>query len=701
MSRFVILLIVVILSSCSSGEEKMNLLFVTFDTTRADAMSVYGNDRIQTPNTRRLAEEGVVFERAYASSPITLPSHSTMMTGLHPFNHGVRDNGVFVLDDAQITLAEVLRDSGWATGAAIASFPLTRRFGIDQGFEFFDDEVEAATPTGPNGARRLFFDERPAGRVNAAVFGWLQANAARPFFLWVHYFDAHHPLQAPPPYGELYADPYYAEVAYADENLGVLLAEVDRLGVADRTVVVLAGDHGEGRGQHREETHALLAYDSTLHIPMVIKVPGGSRSRRVPTPVGLIDLFPTLLEILRVDPPTEVDGRSLASVFSPNSPDPPPVPLYAETMSPRISNGWGELRSLRQDGIKVIHGPRSELFDVDSDPGELHSLMVDREPLGETMLQRLEAFLDSNVRGAPSEQHSMDTETLAQLEALGYLHGGGDGSAIEERLNEGGVPPQDKIHLISQHSNVKNLLFAENYRQARALAEDLVGKNPENSNYVCLLASAELHLGLYDEAVDRLIPVLDPGNSETVRIMAMSFLGNAELTTDRAIRMIGAIEKSEAAMPTATGQYLTARCLLQLGRPEEGENALRRALLIDPGHHLSKVFLGLRLVLDHRDAEGRSFLEEAVAESPFSVDALHALGAYRQRMGDPESARGLLERALELEPRNTEVMHALVLVYLATDREEEARSVLATMRVMSGPTVEELTVKVENRWPST
>lgn len=685
---------------CSPGEEKMNLLFVTFDTTRADALSVYGNDAIQMPAMERLAAEGVVFERAYASVPITLPSHSTMMTGLQPFNHGVRDNGVFVLGSDKLTLAEILSQSGWATGAAVASFPLTRQFGIDQGFDFFDDEVEAPTPSSPEGQRRLFFDERPAGRVNAAVLGWLRSNAGRPFFLWVHYFDPHKPMTPPPPYDELYADPYYGEIAYADENLGFLLDELDRLGITDRTAVVVAGDHGEGRNQHREETHSLLAYDATIHVPLVIKIPGGSAGHRVTTPVGLVDLFPTLLEILGVPLPKEVDGRSLAPVFTIDGPDPEEIPLYAETLSPRINYGWGELRAYRYQGMKFIHGPRPELFDITTDPNEFHDLIDEQASIGTEMRQNLIAFLETSATAGQSEQQDVDMETLAKLEALGYLHGGGDASKIEEKLIDGGVSPQDKVHLISKHSNAKNFLFSHQDRMANVLAQELVDENPENPYYVRLLATTELHLGNFDQAVELLVPLLDPKFSESARSLAMSALATTEINNRRAIRMIGAIETSEAQTPTALGQYLTARCLLQFGQPAEAEKALHRALVIDPKHLSSKIDLGIRLASSQRLIEGIKVLEEATTGNPFNVRAWQALGIARHRSGDPVMAGQALERALELQPDNIEVLQALVVVYIATDRESDARDLLATMNALHDQSVLDFKQRVEERWPN-
>jgi Flp pilus assembly protein TadD len=349
--------------------------------------------------------------------------------------------------------------------------------------------------------------------------------------------------------------------------------------------------------------------------------------------------------------------------------------------------------------MKYVHGPRPELFDVEADPDELNNLIIDSADVGALMRDSLGAFLETEVNAAPSVQQKVDEETLAKLAALGYLQGGGDDSEIEERLRGDGVPPQDRVHLISKHSMVKNQIVSQQYRQARVLAAELVEESPENPLYRRLLATAELHLGLDDQAIEHLVPLLSPEHTETNRSLAMQALAVVNLTPARVMRMFGGIEKSEAQSPTATGQHLIARCLWLLGRQDEGERAVRRALVIEPGHLPSKIDLGTFLVRDQRVVEGRVLLEETVKEDPFSASAWQALGIARRRGGDPQSAGLAFARALELQPENTEVMSALIEVYMATNRESEARDLLAAMQRLSEGSRPELTRRVEDRWP--
>ncbi len=326
-----VVLVAVGLIGCGN-DRPMNIVIVTFDTTRIDTIGCYGNQEASTPNLDALAERGVRFQNAFSSVPITLPAHTTLMTGLYPLKHGVRDNGIFKVREDVTTLAEILRDRGYRTGAAIGSFPLGKQFHLDQGFEFYDDGVtgEYEDFRGRRVLPRtgIFFDERDASAVNQAAFPWLEEYSGGPFFLWLHYFDPHQPLKPPAPYDQLFmADPYLGEVAFADEAFGAVINRLEALGVADRTIVVMASDHGEGRGEHGEETHSLLAYNSTLHVPLIISVPGGRKGLTISERVGLVDVVPTVLDLLAIERPGIFQGRSLVPELEGRRRKTPP--LYA------------------------------------------------------------------------------------------------------------------------------------------------------------------------------------------------------------------------------------------------------------------------------------------------------------------------------------------------------------------------------------
>ncbi len=482
-------------TACGPGE-RWNLLVVTFATTRADHIGAYGYQPASTPNVDAVARGGVLFQRAFTPVPITLPAHATIFTGRYPPGHGVRGNGLFAVPDEELTLAEILRAEGYRTAAAVGSYPLISRFGLAQGFELFDDEL------GP-GRRRLakaglFFDQRRAARVNEAVFPWLEEHHQEPFFLWVHYFDPHQPQQPPPPYGRRFASqPYAGEIAYADECLGTLLERLRTLGVDQRTLVVFTADHGEGLGEHHEDTHSTLAYNTTLHVPLVMRIPGGPARRLVGQRVGTVDIVPTVLELLGVRSPERLHGRSLVPLLEQrrrrllDEPEPEPPPYYAETLSPRLANGWGELRVLFRGRYKYIHGPRPELFNLAADHGELDNLVAKEPQLAAEMRLELQAFLNLRADPRGDARAGIDEEAIARLEALGYLHAAGDPSEIREILRDGGIPPQDRVGDVNGMSMAKNHLFRGQPLAAREAVLGLLEQDPENPFYLDLLARAE------------------------------------------------------------------------------------------------------------------------------------------------------------------------------------------------------------------
>ena len=297
-------LAVVVCLGCRKPPPPRNVLLVTFDTTRADYLGCYGRRTARTPTLDGLAARGVLFEQCRTAAPITMPSHSTMMTGLYPLAHGVRDNGLFRLPESRTTLAEILKARGYATAAATGSFVLDRRFGLSQGFDLYEDRIRRAYENfwGERASPKntLFFDERPAEQVNAAILPWLRQNRDKPFFVWLHYWDPHQPHIPPAPYSEVFAtDLYQGEISYADAALGQVLGELKAGGVADRTVVVMTADHGEGLDEHNENTHSLLCYDTTLHVPLIVAGPGVAAGKRVRERVGTVDILPTVLELRR------------------------------------------------------------------------------------------------------------------------------------------------------------------------------------------------------------------------------------------------------------------------------------------------------------------------------------------------------------------------------------------------------------------
>ena len=665
-----------LLAACGTGE-RWNVLLVTFDTTRADHIGCYGNDDARTPNLDALAADGVRFARAFATVPLTTPSHSSIMTGKYPIAHGVRDNGMFVLSDQHETLAEVLRDAGWRTGAAIAAFPLLERWGVAQGFEFYDDHVSRSQEN-LLGQRtlektRIFFDERPAGLVNEALLPWLDEHHDEPFFAWAHYFDPHQPLEPPPPWDQLLlSDPYLAEIAYADQSFGRLIERLKSLGVYDRTMVVMTADHGEGLGEHRETTHSLQIYNSTMHVPLIVRLPSGPAGTVVETPVSSVDILPTILDVLGVEPPEGVQGRSLRAEFAGS--DDEGVPLYAETLSPRLGYNWGELRGLFADGYKYIFGPRPELFSLDADPDELENLVRAEPELAERMQRQLAQFLRDNAADDLAGAVEMDEETRQKLMALGYLSGSGaEAETIEEVLRPGGVPPQDRVHRVSDFSTVKQLLFVGQHLRAREIAQDLVDEEPDNTFYLELLATAEAQMGDFDDALGTLERIAEFSPHGEAEARLLNRMGRQLFLRGDYERAEELLARGQEVSPEAEVEFLLANIYRAQGEHQLDGEALTKALELQEDFAPARVDLAVRQARAGDRAGAAANFRQALRDDPYLPKAHYNYGAFLSEGGDLMAAAERFERAIRLDPRYRRAYVALVQVQLAQGQLEDAK----------------------------
>ena len=389
----------------------IGLVVITLDTTRADRLSPYGYANVSLPHLERIAREGVIFEQATSVAPLTLPAHTSLFTGLLPPNHGVRDNSDHALADAHTTLADTLLARGFRTSAAVASIVLGPDRGLQQGFEQYHAVPDESRET-PGGHQR-----RADAVMNDAI-RWLDTVGDSRFFLWTHLYDPHRPYDPPEPYATTYGhNLYVGEIAFADAQIGRLLQALDERKLLDRTVVVVAGDHGESLGGHGERDHGIFIYEDVVRVPLIVRAPA-LRPARIDEIVRLTDVMPTVLELLDVPPPAG-DGVSLVDLMNGRARD-LNLEAYSESMYPQRL-GWSPLRALRAGQFKLIDAPRPELYDLYDDSVEEKNLYDDRRALAETMTARLAAV--AKGRGALPVQPGtgVSQERQAQLASLGYL----------------------------------------------------------------------------------------------------------------------------------------------------------------------------------------------------------------------------------------------------------------------------------------
>ncbi len=694
------LLVVLAASACretdsaeSESQAPWNVLLVTFDTTRADRIGCYGNERIETPVLDRLAADGVRFARTLSAVPITAPSHSTILTGRYPLAHGVRDNGLFSLGDEQLTLAEILSEQGYVTAAAVGAYPLISRFGLDQGFGLFDDHLtgsfEDYLGNRVVAKDRLFFDERRAAQVNDAIVPWISEHADEPFFAWVHYFDPHQPFEPAPPYDQLYADsPYDGEIAYADSRLGALLDHLERLDVLDRTLVVMTADHGEGLGDHNEITHALLAYNSTLHVPLIVRPPSGAPAGTVVEEwVGTVDIVPTILELLDIEEPPTLQGRSLVPFWergtgSGETERDDELPLrYAENLSQSLTHGWGELRVILDGSLKYIHGPRPELFDLEADPDELTDLIDERPAEASRLRAALEDFIERNAVAGVSTPEELDEETRERLEALGYLHASGNaGEAVSEVLREGGVAPQDRVGDLNRLSSAKHLLFLGRAAEALVYTEQLVSSDPGSPLYLELHASALGEVDRLDEASQVMQRLSEVGAVPEPLVLRMA-TRRFERGEQRAA--LATLQRYVTETPSARSVWLLATLHQALGEHDQAGSALERALEIDTGFAPARIDLAVRAAREGDTAAAEAQFVQALEDAPYYAKGFYNFGTFLLQNGRFEESESHFRRAIALAPHYLKPHLALVATHIAAEDRAGAHEAYEVLRQLA------------------
>ena len=672
------------LAAC--GGRPPNVLLFTFDTTRADFLGCYGKDSARTPHLDRMAAQGFLFEHAYASNPVTQASHATILTGVYPMVHGVRDNTFFHLPDERQTLAELLKARGYATGAAVGGFPLTAEFGTAQGFDFYDDDLTASRLDfrGRPAQRRFatWYDERPAGHVNDAILPWLRERGGEPFFAWLHYWDPHEPHIAPAPYGQLFAhDPYQGEIAYADESLGAVLRELDELGELERTLIVMTSDHGEGRHQHREVTHAFLAYDTTIHVPLILQVPGRQGGRRIAERVGTVDIVPTVLDLVGAEIPPEIQGRSLLPLMdgaAPTGAGRDRRPYYAESMSPRLSHDFGELRAFFLGPWKYIHGPRPELFHLGDDPRELTDLAAERAEERRRMEAALVEFLESHKSAdAADAAYEASEETRRRLAALGYLSTGEGPQTVTEELRSDGIAPQDRVGDINLQSRLRRELGGGRFGAAERTARRLLELAPQNPFYRSSLAAALVGQQRFDQAaqVVEATETVSSGNVEQFLRVARSLFDAGERQ-----RGLELARRLAAAEETADSRAVLGVMLRDAGDAEAFEAAMERALELEAEHRDARLELARHRLAEDRLDSAEEQLRRLLAAFPADVEGHLAWGRLLRARGDRGAALERVERTLRLAPGLCEAHVERVDLLAELARREDAADALERLR---------------------
>jgi arylsulfatase A-like enzyme/Flp pilus assembly protein TadD len=611
------------------------VVLFTLDTTRADHLGCYGAARAATPHLDALARSGVRFTHAFSPVPLTLPAHASLLSGRVPRRHGVRDNAGFTLDASVPLLTDRLSSAGYATAAFVSAAVLDRQGGLARGFATYDDGVRV-------GDRRAFdYEERAASQTVDALLPKLELLKP-PFFLWVHFYDPHFPYVPPEPYATKFKDrPYDGEIAFMDAQLGRVLDALRRKGTT--LYVAAAGDHGEGLGEHGEDGHGVFLYQATQHVPLVITGPGLPAGTTIDANVGLVDVAPTILDLLALPPLPDTDGRSLVPAM--RGAHTPPATYEMETFYPSFSYGWAPLRALASGPYKYVAAPRPELYELPTDPRETRDLIRSKPERASELAQTLARRTDGDAGGAPSDDPATD-ERRTQLTSLGYVSG-------SHAPVGGGIDPKDGIGLLADLDAARRAVQLGDPADALAPLNRLLTKNPGNVPARLVLGQAQLATGKTDAAIAtyRAVTSLAPGNSLAWFDLGNAYAANGAKDDKSFAEARRAYEHALTIAPRHADTYLNLAALFaSRGDPEESRRTLLRARATDVADPTLETELGALELARKDTTSARAAFQRALALNPRQPEALEGLGRITYAAGDSVAAAGYYERALDAAP---------------------------------------------------
>ena len=655
-----------------------NVLLVTIDTLRADALGSYGG-RAQTPALDRLAAGGARFTFAHAHAVVTLPSHTTILTGRLPYEHGMRDNSGFRVKDGTATLATRLKAAGFATGAFVGGFPLTKRFGLTPGFDVYDDQIPEL-----EGDISFTMPERRADEVVSRAVAWIGTTTTR-FFGWVHVFDPHAPYKPPGDLAATYtAQPYDGEVAFVDRSLAPLF---DRLASLSRpTLVIITSDHGESLGEHGEMTHGMFAYEATLRVPLIVArvEPGQAQPAQgvvIDTPVRHVDIVPTVLQTVAAAGDATLSGASLSDVIGAGRGD--DRPAYFESMTYNLVRGWAPLRGVLVKRDKYIDQPIPEMYDLAADPKEERNLAAQRTDGVQLMVNVLRTY---NV-APPDRPGHESAEVAATLRSLGYV----SGSAPERKVFTEADDLKNLVHVDRDLHTASELYQSGKVQDAIGLLDRVISQRPDTADAYISLAHAYWESGQLQPAISTLEKALANGAPDRdVRIRLGIYLAESQIDAGRAIKLLEGLPVSDVEALNGLGVAYSGA-----GRYADAIQAFKKVLALDPTNGLAYQNLAsmvLRQALASTNAgdrrgklqEAERFARQAIDTDPSLPKAHTTLGVVLAESGRKGEAIDSWKRAVALDGGEFDALYNLTILLLEAGQIDDAR-VYAKQFVATAP----------------
>lgn len=642
----------------------LNVLLITIDTLRADRLSCYSNQYVQTPNLDSLAREGVLFESCICQTPLTLPAHATILSGTYPLYHQVRDNGGFVVPQKLLLLSEILRRHGYSSSAFVAAYVLHSKWGLNRGFDLYSDTFKDSSVD-----KIISLDEiqKRANEVLKDASAWLAKNEDKKFFSWIHLYDPHAPYDPPSPFKEKYAGkPYEGEVAYADEELGKFFDFLKKEGLWDNTLIVVTGDHGESLWEHKEETHGFFVYDAAVWVPLVIRAPIVFPARRIKNVVEHVNVVPTILEMLDIPVPESVQGKSLLGLMwtkEKNWSD----TAFTETYYPRLHFGWSELSALYHRQWKFILAPQEELYDLSKDKAEKENLARPSAGQKDEMKATLQEFIREKSRQAltPQTNQNLAREDIEKLASLGYIS-----SFSDAGQRRGLADPKEKIKVHNDLNDAKQLYLEKKYDQAIDIVRGILAQDPHIIDAYMFLGNLYYSQNRFEEACSSFLEVLE--RKPDYNFAMINVLG-CLINTGELDRAVSECQKYLQLFSGDTIFLFTMGDIYFLKKDyDRALDYLFSSVKIDPYYAEAFSKIGEIYSVKHDYPKAEEYLKKALDINPEMSRALFALALVEEALGNPAEAIAHYKKELEVKPSNFKAAYNLAELLAKTGQWEEA-----------------------------
>lgn len=664
--------------SPSKGEVKrdsdLNILLIIIDTLRADRIGCSGYN-IETPHIDSLAYNGVRFKNTVCQYPMTLPSHASILTSTYPPYHGIKNNGNYYLEEGFTTLAEILEENGYMTSAFIGAVVLDSKFGLDQGFNHYEDTFK--TPD----YLKIIEAQNLAQDVFQSARSWFEKNCQEKFFAWVHFYDPHAPYIPPSPYDKKYPDPYDGEVAYTDVYVGKLIDMLKDKDIYQRTLIILTSDHGEGLNEHGEMTHGIFLYDTTLKVPLIFHCPGiVPKERVIEQQVRTVDIMPTILDILNIKMPAQLQGKSLVPLIKKKTSK--GFDSYAETYFPLLSNGWSPLKALSTEKYKFIKAPKPELYDLQDDPHELKNIIKEKARIAKDMQERLEELERKFSSEKEPPRRALSFQERERLRSLGYID-----FYKDEDIKKSGLPdPKDKIKIFEQIQKAYDYFSKQQFAEAGDILKSLQHLAPDNPGIHYLLARLHIINAQFEEAIEELKKALQVNNRNTDALLLLGLCYVNIKKTDQAIKEL---QKISQIIP----HDVDSLSILSLAYRDKGDltrslEYMEKAIAIDRNNIELRLQYAETLEVMNEYEKALGELERLLEKDPENPRVYTRLGIFYMNRGEYEKGISSLEKSLQLYP-SPEIYYYLGFAYKKVGRNREAIESLKKYMDLAPPFEEE------------